>query len=118
MNVLNGTEVTFMFNGEKVGSTQTIDSSVEYINSPEKQIKNGENLSLLSVSRGISITCENVQISPEFTNMFFPKNKKYKVVGTGYKYPRGNKLPKKKRISKKWIRKYQHEFVLNDCIII
>lgn len=114
MGLHMGDNVTFSINGVKMGTLQAADLTTEYI--PEREFKNGDNLRLFN--REYTVTMEDVQFSKEFFNTILPTNKRYKVVGTGYKYPRGNKLPKKKRIRNKWIKKYQHEFVLDDCLIV
>lgn len=114
MGIQMGDNVTFFINGQKMGTMQTANLATEYI--PEKKFQNGDNLTL--INNKYTVTMEDVQLSKEFFNTILPTNKRYKVVGTGYKYPRGKKLPKKKRIRNKWIKKYQHEFVLDDCVIV
>lgn len=108
----SSTDIFFTVNGNVIGSIQSVDLKYE----PEEiEIKNGENITLFN--REFSCTLEDVEINEEFIGKLFPSNKTFTVVGTGYKLPKGNKLPKKKRIRKKWMKKYGHEFKLEDCII-
>jgi hypothetical protein len=118
INRFNGADVTFSINGTTIGTLQSFDSKVEYINTPEKEIKNGDNLSMFSLSRGATITMEDVEISGDFVKSFLPNNQTYKVVATKQNYPRGNKLPKKKRIRNKWIKKYHQEITLDNCVLL
>lgn len=103
--------------GKKIGEVQSADLShlSNKTTALEKELKNGEDMTLFN--KNYAATFSNVEISEEFLNRLIPTNQRYTVVGTGHTYPRGNKLPKKKRIRNKWIKKYQHEFVLEDCMI-
>jgi hypothetical protein len=113
-----GADVTFSINGKTIGTLQSFDTEIDVISIPEKEIKNGDNLSMLSLSRGATITMEDIEISKDFVGSFLPMNQTFKVIATKVNYPRGNKLPKKKRIRNKWIKKYHWETVLNDCVIV
>jgi hypothetical protein len=114
----NGADVTFSINGKTIGTLQSFDTEIDVISPPEKEIKNGDNLSMLSLSRGATITMEDVEISKDFARTFLPMNQTYKVIATSVNYPRGNKLPKKKRIRNKWIKKYHMEVTLDNCVIL
>lgn len=109
----NSADIFFTVNGSMMGSIQSVDLKYE---PEEKEIKNGENLTLFN--REFTCTLEDVKINEEFIGTIFPSDKTFTVVGTGYKFPRGNKLPKKKRIHKKWMKKYCHEFKLDNCKIL
>jgi hypothetical protein len=108
----SSSDIFFTLNGEPMGSIQTVD--IEY-EPREIEIKNNENLTLFT--REFSCTLEDVKVDEKFRGELFPYDQTFTVIGTGYKLPRGDKLPKKKRIRKKWMKKYAHEFKLDNCLI-
>lgn len=99
--------------GAVLGEIQTFHYEPE-----KKELKDGENLSLFSLSNGATIHMENAHINTDFLDTFIAKDRKFRVEGTGYKYPRGNTLPKKKRIRKKWMKKYHRSFIYDNCVIL
>jgi hypothetical protein len=117
-NAYNGSGVTFSINGKTVGTIQSFDTEIDVISTPEKEIKNGDNLSMFSLSREATITMENIELNDNFVRAFLPMKQTYKVIATKANYPRGSKLPKKKRIRNKWIKKYHQEITLDNCVIV
>lgn len=112
MYSFNGSDVIVMFDGEKLGELQTFNADISNI--PEnKEIKNGDNMKLFN--REYSMTLENVQINPDFVGNLINMNTAFTVKGTGYKLPRGNKLSKKKRLRKKWMKRYSYDFEFDNC---
>ena len=101
---INNTQAIEM---ESVKTTQTIQT--------DKEIKNGEDIVIFNKETILRI--ENIQFDEKYAGKLIAPNQKYTVIGTGYKFPRGRSLPKKKRIRKKWMKKYSHEFELKDCMI-
>jgi flagellar basal body P-ring protein FlgI len=100
----------FVLDGKVIGEMQTLNAKVE---TEEIELKNNENFKLFN--HEYTATLENVQISEEFVGKLISKNKKFTVVCSGTKIPRGRVLPKKKRIRNKWIKKYKREMVLENC---
>jgi hypothetical protein len=103
-------DAIFILDGKVIGEMQTLNAKVE---TEEIELKPNEYFKLFN--NGFTATLENVQISEEFIGKFIPKNKKFTVVCSGTKLPRGRILPKKKRIRNKWIKKYKREMVLENC---
>lgn len=112
-NIKDTADVTFFLDGKQIGNVQTIDLSNLAEQTKEKQIKDGDTVMLFN--REYSMTLENVEVDPNFINKLLPTNQLYTLVGTSIKYPRGNNLPKKKRIRNKWIKKYHKQFELENC---
>ncbi|WP_226035769.1 hypothetical protein [Aquibacillus saliphilus] len=104
-------DVKFFMNGEEVGSMQTVESEYK----PEREFKDGD--SLLAFNREYSVTMNDIQINEDFLGKINDDSRTFTVIGQGYAFPRGNKFPKKKRIRKKWKKKYCKEFKLDDCRI-
>lgn len=102
-------------NGEVVGDFKSTTMNHVSITHPEEvEVKDGDVLSLFN--KDFTITLKDIELSEEFANTLMSDGL-YTVVGTGYKFPRGNKFPKKKRLRKKWMKKYAHEFVLENCVL-
>lgn len=108
----NASDFLITLNGKPIGNMQSADLTLK---PKEKEIKNRENLTLFN--RDMSCTIKNVEVEPDFIGKLLPVNKTYTVIGKGYRLPRGNGLPKKKRIRKKWMKKYVHDFRLDNCIM-
>lgn len=100
-------DIVITVDGKPIGEIQSLDLSSKV------DVEDKKDMTLMN--RGFTATLENVEINPEFINMMRPT--KFTVVGVGCKLPRGNKLPKKKRIRKKWMKKYRQEFILENCIL-
>lgn len=105
---INMGDIVVTVDGRAIGSIQ----SIEYTS--ELEVKNGDNLKFFN--REYSGTMKNVEINTEFISTLTPRQY-YTVIGKGYNLPRGNRLPKKKRIRKKWMKKYIREFTLENCVI-
>lgn len=116
---LNESDFVVTINGEKIDSLQSFKINLK----KEKEIEREEDIELINgknmilFNREFTITLKDVEVEKEFLGKFFPCYTKFKIVGTAYKLPRGNKLPKKKRIRNKWLKKYQEIFEFNDCYI-
>lgn len=113
---MNLSEIDVLVDGKKIGKMQTPEVNIEY-EDQELRNSNGMVLHTFTRSKTYSIELQNVQIDKGFINQTIDKSRGYKVVGEGYKLPRGNKLPKKKRIRKKWKKKYGYTFELDNCYI-
>jgi hypothetical protein len=100
----------FTLNGNVVAEMQTLNLKTA---TDEIELKNNKNFKLCN--HEYTATLENVQISEEFVGKLISKNKKFTVVCSGTKLPRGRVLPKKKRIRNKWIKKYKREMILENC---
>ncbi|QRV11347.1 hypothetical protein JR311_20190 (plasmid) [Bacillus velezensis] len=103
--LFNGSDVICTIGGEIIGSFQSAKVKVE------REIKSGDNITLFN--KEFSCTLKNVEVEGEL----LPYNKTYTLFGTIYKLPRGKELPKKKRIRKKWTKKYKQDFRLDNCIL-
>lgn len=101
-------DIVITVDGKPIGEIQSLDLSSKV------EVEDRKDMTLMN--RGFTATLENVEINPEFINMLRPT--KFTVVGIGYLLPRGNKLPKKKRIRKKWMKKYRQEFTLENCMLV
>lgn len=109
-----GADVIFTIDGKEVSQLQSFEIDAEPEINREREFKNGDNLILSN--REFTVTMEDVEF--RIMDKFFTYDNKFTVVGTGCKYPRGNKLPKKKRIRNKWKKKYEYTFELNDCVFV
>lgn len=110
-NMINSADVVFTIDGKAIGELQTV-----ALKPKEIEIKNYDSMSLFN--KDFTLTMRDVKVNPEFIGKMFPENKMFTVVVVGYNLPRGNRLPKKKRLRKKWMKKYRKEFKLEDCIIV
>jgi hypothetical protein len=110
-------DATIHINGEVIGTLNAIDAK-SIVCSPEVNLNEKEELKIINTNSCATLTIEKFEISPEFVNTILPKDKLFKVVMTQANYPRGNKLPKKKRIRNKWIKKYHKKITWNDCMIL
>ncbi|WP_405101747.1 hypothetical protein [Oceanobacillus sp. FSL H7-0719] len=110
-------EIKVTLDGESIGKMQSAEVNMltEY-----KHIKNGDNLTMFSFanSTSYSINLKNVQLNKEYLKSEIDKSILYKVVGTGYKLPRGNKLPKRKRIRQKWKKKYSYGLEIDNVYTV
>lgn len=105
--------MTFFINGEPVKKLDVSMADIEYSSPAEEfAIKDGQDLRF--TSKSYSGTLENVQISSEFKDMIIDSSQHFKVVAESFSFPRGNKLPKKKRIRKKWMKKYYKKIELDN----
>lgn len=108
-------EVIWFLNGEQVFSSEPVNVSVENIEIKRKVTEDDSDLWLRS--KECEIELKNVEFNKDFIGEELQKDMSYTLVCESYKFPRGNKLPKKKRIRKKWLKKYRQEYVIEDCII-
>lgn len=108
----NWTDAVFMIDGKEICKLTPLNLEADI--EREREIKSGDDLKLFN--KNYAITMTNVQVNPEFAHKLII-DQKFKVVGEGYKFPR-NRLPKKKRIRNKWLKKYKREFVLDDCRLL
>lgn len=112
-------DVLVTFDGKEIGTMQTSDIRVDTAPKDDevgyREYKNGETLNVFN--REYSMTLENVEINEDFIGILMPRDRKFTLIGTGFYLPRGTKVPKKKRLHKKWVKKYQKSFTLNDCVI-
>lgn len=100
----NGIELgyaVFYVNGKEMGTLNSIETKVE-LNNEVLDYKKDFRFS----NKEYIGTLENVEISKDFVNLFPSSDQKYKLVATSYNLPRGNRLPKKKRVRNKWMKKY------------
>lgn len=110
-------EATFYI-GDKLICTQVLQSpdiNVE-VETERKYIKSPNHLKMYSFdkSRTVSIDMRNVKTDMNaLLNNYTP----YKLIGTGYRLPKGVKLPKTKRLRKKYFKKYGYKIELDNCYI-
>ncbi|MGD6876924.1 hypothetical protein [Bacillus infantis] len=107
-------KITWSFDGVEMGELTSISAEVNHY-PPKKEIHNGEDVKFSN--REYTGTLNNVQIDPIFADKFLSGTQAFDIVGEGYKLPRGSRLPKKKRIRKKWMKKYAYNFKLNNCFL-
>ncbi|KDN91290.1 hypothetical protein MF621_004094 (plasmid) [Bacillus velezensis] len=107
--LINGSDVICTIGGKVIGSFQCAKVEVE------REVKSGDSITLFN--KEFSCTLKNVEVNKEFEGKILPYNKTYNLFGTVYKLPRGKELPKKKRIRKKWMKKYRQDFRLDNCIL-
>ena len=100
--------VFMIFNDERV-ELESINAEIIYNSEEAKEIKFG--------NRNFSGTMSNVKINKDSLGVVIPSMKEYTVVLTGVLLPRGNKLPKRKRIRNKWIKKYSVTRTFENCLI-
>jgi|SRR6185312_9798133 len=100
-------EVVFFIDGKEIGTLNTIEARVD-INNEKMNNKKDFRFS----NREYFGTLENVEINKGFKDVIMNNSQKFTLVTESFNYPRGNKLPKKKRIRNKWMKKYyeKHTF--------
>ena len=107
-------EVLLFVDGKKLDTFQPMIIEKETIPSGGVTIESGDSV-VLSSGRGVTMNLKNVQMD---VSAFFPYDKTFRVEYEGYKFPKGKKMPKSKRLRKKWKKKYFHKGTIEDCRII
>lgn len=113
-NQIDMSDVIFKVNGKEVANLQAIEATYE-AQDEGNEFKNGDNLRLYN--NQYSFTMKNVQINPDYINKIRSLDSHYTILMTGYDLPRGKRLPKKKRIRNKWIKKYGRAVTYENCVI-
>lgn len=104
-------KLIYAFNGVPIAEMESV-KTAQVIH---KEIKNGEDFAIYN--KETTVKMENVQFDEgQLTKLILP-NETLTAIGTGYKFPRGKNFPKKKRIRKKWMKKYGYKFELKDCMV-
>lgn len=101
------------FNGEKIMDVTPIEIKVDLAES----VTLNDTKELRFANRSYSGTFKNVEISDEFKGLVLDTTQTYTVIAESYNFPRGNKLPKKKRIRSKWMKKYYRKIELENVYI-
>lgn len=101
------------FNGEKVDGIE----SVEFEMSEDFAI-NKNSSSMQSIKYEAVISSGNTIMSQEAIEEILLQKPKYLISGMYMNLPRGNRLPKKKRMRNKWIKKYSEEIVIEDVELV
>lgn len=99
--------------GEKIMSLDAITASVDTTSLEE----NASDLSkkFMLSNKEHSVTLKDVEFDYyNFKDMLVNPSQEYKLMMESRKYPRGNKLPRKKRIRNKWIKKYHKKFEFDN----
>lgn len=101
----------FMINGKVICDVKPVEVECK---PATRELKNESKL--FTYSREYSATLKDVRFDQDRVHKF-SEDIKFTLTGQRYDFPRGNKLPKKKRIRKKWKKKYLKEFTLDNCTI-
>ncbi|GIN67074.1 hypothetical protein J41TS2_24950 [Bacillus sonorensis] len=104
-------KLIYTFNGVPITEMESVKTA--QVIHRDKEIKNGEDFAIYNKETTVRI--ENVQFDEG--RLILPRETTFTAIGIGYKFPRGKGFPKKKRIRKKWMKKYSYEFELKDCMI-
>lgn len=108
-------DVTFHMNGEPIKTINATMAKIECSSSESKVLEDGS--SFRFTNRSYSGTLNNVQISGEFKGMILDSTQRFTVIAENYNLPRGNQLPKKKRIRNKWMKKYYREIEMENVYL-
>lgn len=102
-------DVTLFLNGEAIGTTSSLEMTIG--TTGDKIVKEKDRNPMFA-TRELTGTFENVAFSESFKDLFLNSTRKYTAIVESYNLPRGNRLPKKKRIRNKWMKKYyeKHTF--------
>lgn len=109
-------DVTFIYKDKGIYSTiEPLKTIVHPV--VEKEVRNGDGLTFLSLRNGASVKLNSVEIDKNLIGNTISNHQEFSICGIGYHLPRRNKLPKKKRLRKKWLKKYGKEFIIDRCVI-
>ena len=101
------TDITMFFDGKKIAGVQSIDMEI----GRDVEMQSTQKHLLFKGLQG-TIEMKDVEIDMDFFNkMISNTEKRYDVVASGSKLiiPKGKKMPKKKRLRKKFIKKHTHK---------
>lgn len=100
-------DMVFFVDGKEIGALNVIEAKVELNND---ELDNSKDFRFSN--REYTGTLSNVKIDSAFKDKMADNIQKFTLVAESYNFPRGNKLPKKKRIRNKWMKKYyeKHTF--------
>ena len=101
-------DVMIFVNGEQITTAESIEVKIE-----KPLVNQMRCVSFGNKFQTIELT--NVTFYPAFYETFMTGQEKFDIVGTGIKLPRGNRMPKRKRIQKKWRKKYARKFEILNC---
>lgn len=103
MNI-EANDVKFFVDGKSIGEVTAIDAKIDWKTEPAPDL-----------GKIHEITLEGAYINYDrLTELFLESQARCKVVAESRKYPRGDKLPKKKRIRNKWIKKYHKQIEFDN----
>jgi hypothetical protein len=107
--------ISIIINGKEVGTTTSESIEVSY---EKGEIKTPNNIPVYTYvkSKTYSAKLENVTFDTNYFNKHKPENR-YKVVATGLKLPKGIRMPKTKRLIKKYKKKYTYTIEFDNCVL-
>jgi hypothetical protein len=108
-------QAEIFIDGKSVGTLNPANIEVEV---ERKDVTNGRGHKLYSyvVNKSYVARLENVQFSKDFFKLHTP-DRFYKLVGTGWKLSKGKRMPKTKRLLKKYKKKYTYTIEMDNCIL-
>lgn len=100
--------------GEEIAAFDSIPmaTEVEYVQSVD--LSSQKDISF--INREFTGTLRNVEVEPDFIGRLL-SGTRVDLVGWGIRLPRGKKMPKSKRLRKKWSKKYGEEFRFMDVLL-
>jgi hypothetical protein len=107
--------VSIMIDGKEVGTTTSDSINVEY---ERGELKSGNNIPVYTYIKSMtySTSLKDVSFDSSFFNKHKPENM-YKLVATGWKLPKGKRMPKTKRILKKYKKKYTYTMEFDNVVL-
>lgn len=112
------TDILVTFGGKIIGTLEAINHTVVVERKEEEYVDLSQKNFTLMSPMGVTVDLKDVEIDPNFTGTLFSKERRLRVEAIGYKFPRGKKLPKKKRLRKKWMKKYGKKITLDNCYFV
>lgn len=113
--IYSGSDIVMIANGEVIGNMESITYEAETKHVEEDNSKNDLSISLIEGRE--TLTLSDVEFGEEFAKLALGTEQEYTLVMSGIVSPRGNKMPKKKRIRNKWIKNYSVQRVFERCFI-
>lgn len=104
-------DVTFFINGEAIGTLNAIDIEIDALDTDSTTCEE------FRFPKTLAGTFTDVKINERFMGLLPYNDHKFKFIAESYNLPRGNKLPKKKRIRLKWLKKYYKKIELDNVTI-
>lgn len=109
--------VTIFSSGQMIGRAV----SVESVNMKEeyKALKASNSIPFyqIPIGRTYTVHMEDIKINDDYLEMASDKDKLFKLVAEGWKLPKGRRMPKTKRLRKKYTKLYRYKITFEDVKI-
>jgi hypothetical protein len=114
-NKIKASDVILSFDGKEMSFQSTqLTHAYEPLKDEDIEINNGDSIKVGNF--GATITLDSISLL-DISPLLMPADNLYTVEFTGYRLPKGVKMPKKKRLRKKFMKKYGYQRTFENCYI-